>query len=316
MKRAALFLGILFITCLVTQGQEDIFKKHGITKEPLTLSKGKYKETFYNEEIMQVGTVLINTHTNKVVKFLEEDTTKLAYRAEATSRFLTVDPLAEKYYSWSPYVYCLNNPLRYIDPTGREVIAMDDESRRNITNTLSKDEAKYVKFRKDGSIDTKRLNKSKSTSENFTALKTLANSETKYKFVVSEKDVNGKSFTGENAENYYYGLTAVPDPDPAGSKSPDGDVWIYTSSFLSEGKQAENTAHEGYGHAYFYDLNKTDKTVDPWHRWENQSVLEWDSELKMNVPIVTFSPANKKLEDQIKTVTTQARKNYDSRKKK
>ncbi|MDU1893131.1 MAG: hypothetical protein E6767_20835, partial [Dysgonomonas sp.] len=33
-------------------------------------------------------------------------------------RFTTVDPLAEKYYSWSPYTYVMNNPLKYIDPTG------------------------------------------------------------------------------------------------------------------------------------------------------------------------------------------------------
>ncbi|WP_458408765.1 RHS repeat domain-containing protein [Bacteroides congonensis] len=35
-------------------------------------------------------------------------------------RFMTVDPLAEKYYSWSPYAYCLNNPMKYIDPDGRD----------------------------------------------------------------------------------------------------------------------------------------------------------------------------------------------------
>lgn len=86
------------------------------------MSKGKYKETFYNEDVMQIGTVLIDTRTNKVVKFLEEDTTKYAYRAEATSRFLTIDPLAEKHFSWSPYVYVKNNPLKYIDPDGREPI--------------------------------------------------------------------------------------------------------------------------------------------------------------------------------------------------
>jgi RHS repeat-associated protein len=33
-------------------------------------------------------------------------------------RFLSIDPLAEKYYSWSPYVYVMNNPMKYIDPDG------------------------------------------------------------------------------------------------------------------------------------------------------------------------------------------------------
>jgi len=122
MKKATLFLAILFVASLVTQAQENPFKEYGVKGEVLTLSKGKYKETFYNEEIMQVGTVLINTQTYKVVKFLEEDTTKYAYRAETTSRFLTVDPLAEEYYSWSPYVYVKNNPLKYIDPDGRKIV--------------------------------------------------------------------------------------------------------------------------------------------------------------------------------------------------
>lgn len=171
MKRAALFLGILFVTCLVTQAQEDIFKKHGITKEPLTLSKGKYKETFYNEEIMQVGTVLINTRTNKVVKFLEEDTTKFAYKAETTSRFLTVDPLAEEYYSWSPYVYVGNNPIKRIDPTGMDWYEDKDgsyqydpkinknsklgEGQKYIGVTATVNDSKgnaFATFRKDGSI--------------------------------------------------------------------------------------------------------------------------------------------------------------------
>ena len=46
-------------------------------------------------------------------------------------RWDRVDPLAEKYYSVSPYAYCANNPVLLIDPNGEEVIdgigGMSDE---------------------------------------------------------------------------------------------------------------------------------------------------------------------------------------------
>ena len=35
-----------------------------------------------------------------------------------SGRFTSIDPMAEKYYSWSPYSYCLGNPIKFVDPTG------------------------------------------------------------------------------------------------------------------------------------------------------------------------------------------------------
>ncbi len=37
----------------------------------------------------------------------------------ARGQWMTPDPLAEMYYSISPYAYCLNNPINRIDPDGR-----------------------------------------------------------------------------------------------------------------------------------------------------------------------------------------------------
>ena len=41
------------------------------------------------------------------------------YYTSAASIWLSVDPLADKYPSISPYAYCAWNPMRYVDPDGR-----------------------------------------------------------------------------------------------------------------------------------------------------------------------------------------------------
>jgi RHS repeat-associated protein len=38
----------------------------------------------------------------------------------ALGRFTTQDPLAKDFYATSPYGYCLNNPMKYIDPDGKD----------------------------------------------------------------------------------------------------------------------------------------------------------------------------------------------------
>ena len=37
-------------------------------------------------------------------------------------RWDRVDPLCEKYYSISPYAYCRNNPVKFVDPDGKQIL--------------------------------------------------------------------------------------------------------------------------------------------------------------------------------------------------
>jgi RHS repeat-associated protein len=46
------------------------------------------------------------------------------YYDPKTSVWLSVDPLAEKYPNYSSYNYCLNNPIKYIDPDGNSPISV------------------------------------------------------------------------------------------------------------------------------------------------------------------------------------------------
>jgi RHS repeat-associated protein len=49
-------------------------------------------------------------------------------------RFTTPDPLAEKYYSVSPYAYCGNNPVNRIDPDGKDIVLINVYKTNNSGN--------------------------------------------------------------------------------------------------------------------------------------------------------------------------------------
>lgn len=72
------------------------------------------------EDDKQIGLFELNFQTG-VVTIKDADGTLILNQElsqDQLSRILTIDPLAEKYYSWSPYVYVMNNPMKYIDPDG------------------------------------------------------------------------------------------------------------------------------------------------------------------------------------------------------
>ena len=236
------------------------------------------------------------------------------YYEPRLSLWMSCDPMQEKYPAFTSYAYTSCNPLRFVDPTGMVVETADEQSQINIQNTLSIDEAKYVKF-VNGVLDNDLLNKSESNSENMIALKALSNSDISYVFATgSEYTSNGepKKLVGDDKSGTK-GITLIPgaETDP----SPDNSVYIFTSEALSKERQASNTAHEGYGHAYFYELQRQGQDVDPYHHYIPILLPpEYDAELGMEVPVLGRQETNIKLQKQIQVVEKQAMVNYKSRK--
>ncbi len=49
----------------------------------------------------------------------------------AVARWTTMDPLCEKYYNVSPYAYCFNNPVKFVDPDGKDVLIWYQDKKGN-----------------------------------------------------------------------------------------------------------------------------------------------------------------------------------------
>ncbi len=47
-----------------------------------------------------------------------------------TGRWMCIDPMAGKYYDVSPYAYCKNNPVKYVDPDGRKIVIAGDSKQK------------------------------------------------------------------------------------------------------------------------------------------------------------------------------------------
>ncbi|MFT3679262.1 MAG: SpvB/TcaC N-terminal domain-containing protein [Ferruginibacter sp.] len=59
------------------------------------------------------------------------------YYDARNSLWLSVDPMAEKYPGLSPYNYCLNNPVKMVDPNGKEVVIPNSKDRAAITKMIN-----------------------------------------------------------------------------------------------------------------------------------------------------------------------------------
>jgi RHS repeat-associated protein len=203
----------------------------------------------------------------------------------ALCRFMTMDPLCEKYYSISPYAYCNNNPVKYIDSDGRDVKPAGTAELIMIQNTLPKEARDYVRLDNNGLIDKTLLNSYDGKSLNFNNLRTMANSDRIVEVVLDDKftymgqdgklgtatmiyqafdpdwpnkDLKGETTGGlSTGEGGFMGKVLFPDKDGM-QNSPNGNIVVIVNKNLSPAGAAESYSHEANGHALLYILNGGD----------------------------------------------------------
>ena len=128
MKKTTLFsLFMLSVSIIYAQEAKNPFAKYGYKVHVQETILG-HTVIHDRQNIVAIGSVLFDTKSQTIVGNLESDTAMLWVDPQTVSmfiadigRFTTIDPMSEKYYSISPYAYALNNPVKYIDPDGREI---------------------------------------------------------------------------------------------------------------------------------------------------------------------------------------------------
>ena len=114
-------------TCYVTDDNTSVVQ--GFLYAPFGEVTNEYNSSF--------GSSVIPKYSFNA-KELDEETGMYYFEARymAPPTFISRDPLFEKYPTFSPYTYCANNPIKYVDPDGREIYAHDEYSKNKIMDYL------------------------------------------------------------------------------------------------------------------------------------------------------------------------------------
>ncbi|MFN8438712.1 MAG: hypothetical protein U0V72_13940 [Cytophagales bacterium] len=112
--------------------------------QTLTFSKGTYQESYRTQETITLDGLTFDLASQKLVAINDSIGIDEEHEEGDGTRFLSIDPLAAKYPSMSPYVFVNNNPNIYIDPDGREniiylIVAKDKNGESEIKKTTVED---------------------------------------------------------------------------------------------------------------------------------------------------------------------------------
>lgn len=113
----AIGIGLLPMLVQAQKAEGNPFARLGYQVDVFTF--GKDKEFHDQDVVVEIGDILYNTQKKEVVGFVVGGDTLIELSPELQS--MSIDPHAEKYYSITPYAYCMNNPVRFVDPNGTDV---------------------------------------------------------------------------------------------------------------------------------------------------------------------------------------------------
>jgi len=242
-----------------SQTTKNPFSKYGYDVLMATSSRGEFEEFHDENDIVEIGSLLFNTKTNQIVKILEKGETTMDI-SPATAA-MSIDPLCEKYYWISPYTYCLNNPIKYVDPDGRDGMVTGRGTKEDpyiITATY---------FYQNGSLNNdqvKGLNAAidsynKSGGKNGVEIKNTDGSKSYVKYNMSAQGVadvdaarKTTGFETISGETMYYGNIVEISPHISGSGDEFGSAHNYQVSFNANNIAAgveigmnSNSLHKG-----------------------------------------------------------------------
>lgn len=110
---------------------QNPFEQFGYKGKILTATNGRFNEFHDLDSVVQIGSVLLDVNKLVIIGDAPIDTVSYMPSPTVISRWLSPDPMSEKYMSWSPYNFAINNPILFVDPDGRDV---------NLGNLYEKDE--------------------------------------------------------------------------------------------------------------------------------------------------------------------------------